>query len=849
MKQLLLLACLVVLTSNVYSQAKIENPETGFNTATYLTLESLELQDSATILNFKLVKRKDWSFAIPKLSYIQEIGKEDRLYVKKSIGVELSKSTKMPESGEFRYSLIFPPVDKSVKYIDFGEGNDGGDWFIYDINLSNDKYVCPVPDKLKGDWFDNESQLWKLGLYDKAVVYDSNLWKYGSVYAKKNSGEIEIIDSSGRVNRLFYKVKKDGLYLGKSKDDLILLTRGSALSDKPLIPDNSGFDEPFFRIDTGIYRGFVLNYDPRCKTKTFKVHLNDVFVGRQQTYVATIDENGGFYVEIPMYSPTEIYINSDFYRADVFLEPGKELFHVQNTGSRWAEFQGDLAAINLERTYYDHIISYNYSELMDTILHMNAWEYKMYLISQWDKDLNKLDEISNRKNICKKAYMIEKRNIDYRYASAIIYYKNYYESAYRKKNNIPRTQRELDINLEPLNVEYFDFLTNDFVNDPYGAISNDYFSVSNRIKYCEPLRNIRLNFKAGELYDGLVQDGYSFTEKEMELIEFYKSQDYINELPEVKAYIELSRDKMAPFYRKCMQHIPRDEMNGKNPSEVAELYKAKGFELTKDEEELVRKYLEYIALEPVKERMEFAKNNSEVLNAFAKKTNAALNNYYRSMRDKEMERILIEDFNIELGLMTNIFKSQDILRKVVSEFTPLSDEDLADAQKQVDNKFISDYIAYSNEATLRKIKSQKNKLGFVVNDVPETEGDKLFEAIMKKYRGKAVYVDFWATWCGPCRSGIERIKPLKEEMDTSKVAFVYITGPSSPENTWNNMIPDIKGEHYRVSKDEWNYLCGKFEISGIPHYVFVGKDGEVINPHLPHLQNSQIKALIEKETE
>jgi hypothetical protein len=83
-------------------------------------------------------------------------------------------------------------------------------------------------------------------------------------------------------------------------------------------------------------------------------------------------------------------------------------------------------------------------------------------------------------------------------------------------------------------------------------------------------------------------------------------------------------------------------------------------------------------------------------------------------------------------------------------------------------------------------------------------------------------------------------------MAGENVAFVYISGPSSPKATYDNMIPTIKGEHYRVSADEWNILCGMFKISGIPHYLLVGKDGKVINPHLAHMENMQLKALLMK---
>jgi thiol-disulfide isomerase/thioredoxin len=117
---------------------------------------------------------------------------------------------------------------------------------------------------------------------------------------------------------------------------------------------------------------------------------------------------------------------------------------------------------------------------------------------------------------------------------------------------------------------------------------------------------------------------------------------------------------------------------------------------------------------------------------------------------------------------------------------------------------------------------------------------------MKKYKGNVVFVDFWATWCGPCRSGMEKIKPLKEELKHEKIKFVYLTNPTSPKSTWETMIPDIDGEHYYLTQDEWNTITARFKVSGIPHYVLVDKTGKVANEKVYFASsNVELKKLFE----
>ena len=44
-------------------------------------------------------------------------------------------------------------------------------------------------------------------------------------------------------------------------------------------------------------------------------------------------------------------------------------------------------------------------------------------------------------------------------------------------------------------------------------------------------------------------------------------------------------------------------------------------------------------------------------------------------------------------------------------------------------------------------------------------------------------------------------------------------------NTWKEMIPNIHGDHYRLTDKQWGELCNQMEIPGIPAYILINKDG------------------------
>ena len=151
----------------------------------------------------------------------------------------------------------------------------------------------------------------------------------------------------------------------------------------------------------------------------------------------------------------------------------------------------------------------------------------------------------------------------------------------------------------------------------------------------------------------------------------------------------------------------------------------------------------------------------------------------------------------------------------------ISPEDKAWLDKA--NPFFKEVIDAKMEE-LRRIREAK--LAVKSGKVPQTEAEKLFEEIIKPYKGKVVVVDFWNTWCLPCLIGIEKIEPLKSnELKSNDIVWLYLADESSPETDYNERIQKIKGEHFRLSAEQSKVIKRQFGITGIPAYVLVDRDG------------------------
>lgn len=116
------------------------------------------------------------------------------------------------------------------------------------------------------------------------------------------------------------------------------------------------------------------------------------------------------------------------------------------------------------------------------------------------------------------------------------------------------------------------------------------------------------------------------------------------------------------------------------------------------------------------------------------------------------------------------------------------------------------------------------------------------ELSLSDLKGKKVFLNFWATWCPPCKAEMPEIEKLYEETKDSD--FVIVTVEiGEPLSTVKSFI-DSNKYSFKVLLDSDQSIASKYNIASIPTSYFIDADGNIISKNIGGMNIDQMKAYI-----
>jgi thiol-disulfide isomerase/thioredoxin len=172
------------------------------------------------------------------------------------------------------------------------------------------------------------------------------------------------------------------------------------------------------------------------------------------------------------------------------------------------------------------------------------------------------------------------------------------------------------------------------------------------------------------------------------------------------------------------------------------------------------------------------------------------------------------------------------------------DPNLMEIQKSIIEKSLTSLQNYYKEA--QKINKLNNTVAPAF-DYYNYKGKKTTK--LSDFKGKYVYIDVWATWCGPCRAEIPALQKIAKKYRGKNIEFVSISiDTDKDKEKWKTFVKEKKLSGVQLFADKnWNSDFVKaFGISAIPRFILIDPTGKVVKADAARPSSLKLQEDIDK---
>lgn len=793
------LICLLLLwiTCLLQAQNVVDNPKFKFRSGSIYNITRIERNPDATRLHIHVIFRPHWWVKMDKGTHLEDVATGKKYYITGSEGFELGKEVYTPDSGTLDFVLLFPPLPSETKEIHFLDDDEGDESHTFYISLEKQDKKDLFFDKISGNWMGTDDYYeWAFGIYDSLVVMDNRFYQYESIRQKGKSMLLTLKGDEGDRVQLELTPQKDGLCrIKKDKEPARLFSRNTETM-KAMQAEKS--ESPVFHRDSICVQGYIAGYDRMLGFSNGLIYVSNELTREDYPIVVDLQPNGKFECKFEISYPMSASVVFANNWVPFYVEPGQTVTLYIDWESimecsrardyyypiRNLHYMGTDAYISRALKYVNELFVFRYEDFVKMQKELTPAQFKERCEPMFRHWSEQVDSLVNANQYTGKVERLVKN-------AAKIFQGYRMFDFVMDRNYLAREDKDNPVLKVREDSSYYDFLRQMPLNDSILIADRNSSTFINRLEYMNFARALG-DTTATEM--GVMT--YTYPEK---LVLNYLKENGVEFTPEQEELRKRNEERAGKKMDRPISEI------------IAE---------SKIWEELMEKYKNLFAA--YKKEAEKADTSVEE----NKKSEAEIK---REQADMIFENGKKKMMQLDTIVGYTPFISQIIpLRNLVFEFKRFDEETaryLLDKEKElISHPFI---LAEAERLFIEAFPEQKDST-YVL---PEGTATEIFRNIIKQHAGKALFVDFWSTGCGPCRGGIERTADLRRQYkDHPEFQFIYITSDrESPEKAYNEYVEkNLKGEAcYRIPQANYNYLRQLFRFNGIPHYELIEKDGTV----------------------